>query len=634
MEAYTQLVQASDDKERALAPLHGAYRRFVVAPLLLTVEAVAAICLVVDLAVVVLEVVCRHYFGASLSWSEDLARILMMALSFFGAAAALARGDNIGITFFIERLSPGALRVVEASGAVAVGVVSIAFGYNAFLLASATAGQTSGSGLPLNAFFYPGAVAGFCMTVFSVDQVLKHRLEDLLRGVLGFALAGSAVFAVSALLPGFMPSPAYWILIVFAISLAAGIPIAFVLALAALAFFWADGALPQVLFAQAVFRGIDNFILLAIPFFLLVGYLMEANGMSERLVGLLLRLVGRMRGGLNVAMVLGMVIFSGISGSKTADVAAVGSVLIPAARRAKQNPGSAVALLAASAVMAETIPPSIVLIVLGFVANVSIGGLFAAGIGPAALMAITLITYCIMFGEKAAPPEADDPLHRLSIVEMLGGAAASFGLIVMVFVGYKFGYATATEISAFAALYAFFVGAIAFREFTVKSALLTLVKSASKSGLILFIVATAQALSYVLTLQQIPHAMGEAMAVLSQSQGTWAFMLLSIIILILMGAVLEGAAALIIFGPILMPAAERLGIDPLHYGVVLIISMGIGVFGPPMGVGLYTACFVGNVSLKETTRPILGYLGLLFLCLLVIAFVPWVSLALPRALQP
>src|SRR5262249_46177905 len=155
-------------------------------------------------------------------------------------------------------------------------------------------------------------------------------------------------------------------LISFAITLVGGMPIGFALALAALTFVWVEGSLPGVIFAQQMARGIDNFVLLAIPFFILVGYLMEANGMSVRLIELLDRLVGRVRGGLNVVMVLAMVIFSGISGSKMADVAAVGSVLVPAARRSQQNPGGAVALLAASAVMAEAIPPCINLIILGF----------------------------------------------------------------------------------------------------------------------------------------------------------------------------------------------------------------------------------------------------------------------------
>ena len=415
----------------------------------------------------------------------------------------------------------------------------------------------------------------------------------------------------------------------FFLTLFGGLPIGFALALAALIFIWVEGTLPGVIFAQQMARGIDNFVLLAIPFFILVGYLMEANGMSVRLIELLQRAVGRMRGGLNVVMVMSMVLFSGISGSKMADVAAVGSVLIPAARRSKQNPGSAVALLAASAVMAETIPPCINLIILGFVANLSIGGLFVAGLLPAGLMALALIAVSIIFGRRPTAPE--EP-HAAPVSGLWTGAIASFGLIALIFVGFKSGFATATEISAFAALYAIVVGSVVFGELSLTSATHSFIQAATRSGLVLFIVAAAQSLAFILTLQQVPHAVGDIMLSLSASQGTWLFMLLSIAVLIAMGSVLEGAAALIIFGPLLMPVAVKLGIDPLHFGVVLVVAMGIGLFAPPLGLGLYGACLIGHVPIEQTIRPIVGYLGLLFLCLLVVAFVPAISTALPRAL--
>jgi len=406
--------------------------------------------------------------------------------------------------------------------------------------------------------------------------------------------------------------------------------IGFALALAALIFIWVEGALPGVIFAQQMARGIDNFVLLAIPFFILVGYLMEANGMSVRLIELLERLVGRMRGGLNVVMVLAMVIFSGISGSKMADVAAVGSVLVPAARRARQNPGGAVALLAASAVMAETIPPCINLIILGFVAGLSIGGLFMAGVLPAGLMALALIAVAVAFGgsTRIAAPAGSGTSAR----QLWGGAAVTVGLIAIIFGGFKSGFATATEISAFAAVYALAVGALAFRELSWGAAAASFVHAATRSGLVMFIVAAAQSLAFVLTLQQVPHALAAALIDLSHGSGTWLFMLLSIAILIVMGSVLEGAAALIIFGPLLVPVAAQLGIAPLHFGVVLVIAMGIGLFAPPLGLGLYGACLIGNVTIEDTVKPMLGYLGLLFVCLLVIAFVPAISLWLPTAL--
>lgn len=336
-----------------------------------------------------------------------------------------------------------------------------------------------------------------------------------------------------------------------------------------------------------------------------------------------------MRGGLDVVMVLSMVIFSGISGSKMADVAAVGSVLVPAARKSGQKPGDAVALLAASAVMAETIPPCVNLIILGFVANLSIGGLFVAGLLPSALMAAALIVAAIAFGSRASAPDSAETAAPLK--GLFGSALAAIGLIVLIFGGYRSGFATATEISAFAVLYALVVGGVMFREMTWRTASQVIGKAAVRSGMVLFIVAAAQSLAYVLTLQQIPHAVADFMVQLSSTHGTWAFLLLSVLILIVMGSVLEGAAALIIFGPLLMPVARQLGIDPLHYGIILVIGMGIGLFAPPLGLGLYGSCLIGGVKLEETVKPILKYLGILFLCLLVIAFVPGITTALPRA---
>ena len=378
-------------------------------------------------------------------------------------------------------------------------------------------------------------------------------------------------------------------------------------------------------------RGIDNFVLLAIPFFILVGYLMEANGMSVRLIALLERLVGRIRGGLNVVMVLSMVIFSGISGSKMADVAAVGSVLIPAARRSRQNPGAAVALLAASAVMAETIPPCINLIILGFVANLSIGGLFMAGLLPAGLMALALIGVVILFGADARLSR-EVGLAEAPLAQLWRGALVTLGLLVIIFAGFRFGVATATEISAFAALYALVVGGAAFRELGPRAAARSFVNAATRSGLVLFIVAAAQSLAFILTLQQFPHALAQAMIALSEDAGAWPFLILSIVILIVMGSILEGAAALIIFAPLLVPVAGQIGINGLHFGVVLVIAMGIGLFAPPLGLGLYGACLIGGVPIEATIKPMLGYLGLLLLCLMVIAFVPGLTLWLPHRL--
>jgi len=604
--------------------------RLFIRPLLRVVEAAAALLLAADLLVVSYSVLCRYVFNAPLEWADDVARGLMVAMSFFGAAAALAHSENVGIAFFADRMPPTLRRICAGIAALLVLITAGSVAVDALTLGQLTTGQTTGSGLPLQWTFYPMGFGSACMAIFALDDFRRHRPLDIVIALLAVGGLAAIFYVWGMLSPDSMPGPGPLMVGGFVICLVGGMPIGFALTLAALIFIWVDGSLPGVILAQQMARGIDNFVLLAIPFFILVGYLMEANGMSVRLIELLERLVGRMRGGLNVVMVLSMVIFSGISGSKMADVAAVGSVLIPAARRTNQNPGSAVALLAASAVMAETIPPCINLIILGFVANISIGGLFMAGLLPAGLMALTLISVAILFGRPAAHNATDDR-PRTPIGKLWGGAAVTLGLIGIIFGGFKSGFATATEISSFAAMYALVVGGVVFRELGPRAAMRSFVQSANRSGLVLFIVAAAQALAFVLTLQQVPHALAELMIGLSRSGGLAMFLLLSIGILIVMGSVLEGAAALIIFGPLLVPVAAQLGIAPLHYGVVLVIAMGIGLFAPPLGLGLYGACLIGNVPIEVTVKPMLAYLGLLLLCLLAIAFAPGITLWLPHA---
>ena len=361
---------------------------------------------------------------------------------------------------------------------------------------------------------------------------------------------------------------------------------------------------------------------------------MGINGMSTRLIAFLDMVIGGVRGGLSVVMVVAMAVFSGISGSKSADVAAVGSIMLPAMRYSQYDENDAVALLAASAVMGETIPPCINMIILGYVANVSIGGLFIAGLFPAAVMAAALILVAVLTapcgGHANRKATLSGPRSLSYIVKTASGAMTGVFLIVIIVVGIVGGIATPTEVSAVAVVYALFVGGLAFREMSWRSFADFLTRSASLSGMIMFIVASAQVLSYLLTVNLIPQNMAADLADIGASSGTWAFMLIAIAMLIIMGSVLEGAPALIIFAPLLLPAAKDLGIHPLHFGIVLVIAMGIGLFAPPLGVGLYTACAVGQVPVERVARPIAKYLAIIFAALILIAFVPGITLALPR----
>src|SRR6202790_417765 len=310
-----------------VAPLQSGGHR-IMASLLLVSDATAAILLAADLLVVCGSVLLRFLFNAPVEWADDVARGLMVGSSFFGAASALARSENLGVAFFVDMLPAGPRRVIDAVGALLVIVISGTVAFNGIKLGWLTSGQTTGSGLPIELTFYPmGAGAAF-MTIFALELFFRRPLREIIAGIATTVIVAGLYLAWDWLAPASVPSSGALMMLGFVATLAGGLPIGFALALAALTFIWVEGTLPGVIFAQQMARGIDNFVLLAIPFFILVGYLMEANGMSVRLIELLQRMVGRMRGGLNVVMVTSMVLFSGISGSKMADVAAVGSVLI------------------------------------------------------------------------------------------------------------------------------------------------------------------------------------------------------------------------------------------------------------------------------------------------------------------
>lgn len=600
----------------------------VITPLTSIVEAAAAALLAADLAVVAMAVLYRYVLVQPLEWSDDVARALMIALSFFGAAVAVARNENAAIEFFVNLLSQRARHMLEGIATLVVFVCACSAAYFAWMIGNYSLGQVTGSGLPLVYFYYPMAVGLTLMAIFSLDRLISRPLNELAIILAVGVVVAAVAWLIHALAPALVPNPLIILLIGFVVALIGGVPIGFAIVAGSLLYVLSANNVPGLIVAQQMTRGIDNFVLLAVPFFILVGYLMTGNGMSVRLIRLLEMLVGRVRGGLNVVLVLSMVLFSGISGSKMADVAAVGSVLSPAARRAGQKPGDTVALLAASSVMAETIPPCINLIILGFVANLSIGGLFIAGIIPSALMALVLIIVGIRLG-TCTPVENLDRKGQ-SLTRIWLGAMVSVGLILIVFVGFKSGFATATEISAFAAIYCLFVGGLAFRELGILGSYRSFVDAAVRSGLVLFIVSAAQGLAFILTINQIPHRIADALVRLSSVGGSALFMVLSILILMIMGSVLEGAAALIIFAPLLMPTAVALGIHGLHYGIVLVVAMGIGLFAPPLGVGLYSTCLITNTPFEQTVRPTLKYMGVMLICLLILAFVPQLSLWLPH----
>lgn len=593
-------------------------------------EYLSATVLAVDVLTVFISVIYRYFLHDPVDWAEEVARALMIVMVFFGAATVLARSEHVGVDLF-RHLLPARWQpaMIQLAHWIIAGV-SASLCISSVLLLVDSYGQTTSLGLPQWIYVYPVVAGSLFMTLFGVANALNGPPRVVLGTLVGGTLVLAAVFGYNALMPSHAVPPGLLLTAGFFGGLVLGVPIGFVLAFSALLYFLSDPSLPMLVYSQQVVAGSDHFVLLAIPFFVLAGLLMESNGMSSRLIELLLRIFGRVRGGLGLITITATAFFSGVSGSKLADIAAVGGIVMPAVRRTRQDPNEAAGLLACTAVMAETIPPCINMIIMGFVANISIAGLFMAGLVPAAVMALALAALAVIVGRKINPDEAFE--RRTPLLKLIGGAIVAILMVGMIGKGVTSGVATSTEVSAFAVVYALVAGGLAFRELTPRALVRLFVRSSSMAGGILFIVAAASSLSFALTIEQIPQLMSSFMIGFAHQWGSLTFILLSMVMMIVFGAVLEGAPALIIFGPLLTPIAQQLGIHPLHFGTVMVIAMGLGLFAPPIGLGLFATCALTGTEVKNVARPMLKYLAVLLVTLVLIVLVPSFSLWLPTRL--
>jgi tripartite ATP-independent transporter DctM subunit len=590
-------------------------------------EILSGIVLAVDVMVVFASVIFRYFLHDPVDWAEEIARALMIVLVFFGAATVLARSQHVGIDLFRDQLPRAWQPALIQSAHWIIAGVSAGLCLSSLLLLVDTYGQTTSIGLPQWLYVYPVVIGSAFMTLFAVANACNGPRRIVIRSFVGCSVLAVAVFGWNALVPSHAVPHGLLLFAGFIGGMTLGVPIGFALAFAALLYFLSDPSLPMLVYSQQVMAGTDHFVLLAIPFFVLAGLLMEANGMSSRLIELLLRVFGRVRGGLGLITITATAFFSGVSGSKLADIAAVGGIVMPAVRRTRQDPNEAAGLLACTAVMAETIPPCINMIIMGFVANISIAGLFVAGLVPAAVMALALAALAVIVGGKIDPDEAFP--QRTPLLALLGGALVALVMVGMIGKGVTSGVATSTEVSAFAVVYALVVGGLAFREMSPRSVAQLFMRSASMAGGILFIVAAASSVSFALTIEQIPQLVSSALIAFAHHYGSSMFLLLSVLVMVIFGAVLEGAPALIIFGPLLTPIAQQLGVNPLHFGTVMVIAMGLGLFAPPIGLGLFATCAITGTRVRDVAGPMTKYLAVLVATLILLVLVPSFSLWLP-----
>ncbi len=598
--------------------------------LLVAVEHVTALVLAIDVLVVFASVIFRYFLLQPLNWAEEVARALMVLLVFFGAATALGRHRHAALDAFRGLLPRHWRPAAIGLAAWIVAAVAVTLFASSLALLSDSEGQTTPFGMPQWIFIYPVTLGSLLMAAFAIVNAMDGPRAAVWSTLAGAAAVTLAIFGWNALVPSAELSPFALLVGGFVLSLLIGVPIAFVLAFSAALYFLCEPSLPMAVYAQQLTAGTDHFVLLAVPFFVVAGLAMEINGMSARLIELLLRMFGRARGGLNLIMIVATAFFSGISGSKLADIAAVGGIIMPAVQRTRQNPNEAAGILASSAIMAETIPPCVNMIIFGFVANVSIGGLFVAGLVPAAVLAAGLAAVAVAFGRRIDPAAAFP--ERTPLPRLIAGALVALVMVGMIGRGVTSGVATATEVSSFAVMYAIVVGGLAFRRLTFRSIVRLFVRSASMSAVILFIVAAASGFSYALTIQQIPQYLADALLALGHRDGPRMFIVVAALLMIGFGSILEGAPALIIWGPLLTPIATGLGVSELHFGTVMVIAMGLGLFSPPFGLGLFATCAMTGTEVRHVAGPMLKYLSVLLLGLLLLIVVPGFSLWLPARL--
>lgn len=592
---------------------------------------ILGVTLAVEVGVMFANAMSRAFAGGAIIWSSEIANLSLAILIFGGAASAYRRGEHMAATAVIDRLRTSQRAFVDAFNEWLVLAISLAIAVLSLRLIPLTSVSRSlVLHIPQSWPTYAMSIGMFVTAAFAFEKLAQRSLRTAIV---------SLPFALTLVL-ACVEAPKHWVpttdqtgivvAIVFAVLVLAGLPIAFVFAAAAFTFNGLGVLGPPSTVPFDTLQGSEGIILLAIPIFILAGALMTAGGLTVPLADLVLLLVGRIRGGLLHVVVATMFIFSGISGSKLADVAAVGSAMEGMFERSEHSRGERAAVLAASAAMGETIPPSIGLLVLGSVTSLSIGGLFLAGIVPAAVVAVLLMAFIYVRARRGEAP-ARVPITASHVIKTTLFALPALSIPVIIVGGIVGGIATPTDSSSFAVVCALIL-ALLYRKAPTWNLVRLLGDSARLTGMLLFILCTATALTQALTLALIPQRVAGGLQAIAHNK--WSFLLISIAILIVMGAVLEGLPAILIFGPLLLPVAADYGIDPLQYGIVLLLSLGIGSFAPPIGIGLYAACSVSRTSIESSVKPILPYLGILIVGVVVIAFVPWFSLFLPHHFGP
>jgi len=590
-----------------------------------------AILVVAQAAVVGLQVIGRHIFRQPIPWTEEVARLLLAWLMCVGGISALRHAQHPRVTALV-RLFPDDRRAAVDRG---LRLVLLAFFLclvvPAWHLTVASAGERlPASGLSGATISVVLPAALLLMSAVIIEQLRRDGFAVWRDPALLSWSVGTAGVAIASVLVPLVAGAAPLVVLIagFLVTAALGMPLAFTLALTSLTYLLGIGGVSLIILPIKILGGVDSFVLLSIPLFIVAGALMESGGISERIVAFAMAIVGRVRGGLAMVAVVAEILFSGISGSTTADVSAISSLLVPSMRRAGYSGAESVSIVAAASAMGILVPPCLTMVVLGSLVNLSIVTLFLAGFIPAFVLAAALLVLIAVRARRQNWPVSHQAT-RVDLVRAARRAAVPSGLPILLFGGIFTGLTTVTEAALLAVVYALVAG-IALGGIRRTEVVGQLAQSGIVTATTLWVLAAASAFAWILVREWVPQMLGEWIR--GVGAGRSEFMALTVVLFVIIGALLEGLPALLIFGPILFPISRAIGVDPVHYGIVIIAAMGIAFFLPPVGVGLTIAAAIGRVDIDEVSRSYVPYLIALLIGLALIAAFPVITLVLPRLL--
>jgi len=588
-------------------------------------EVPAALLVVAEVGVLFSGVLSRYVLRAPLVWVDELASLLFIWLIMLGSAVAFRRGSHMRMTALVDKAGPQWRSVFELVATVAALTWLALVADAAYEFASEEAFVTMPALDISNAWRAAALPVGIALILLmSVVRLLATASRR--AALVALVACGAVVGALVGLQP-VLQGLGNANLVVFFVGIVgllvfAGVPIAFSFGLATFGYLSLTTSTPTIVVIGRMDEGMSHLILLAVPLFVFLGVLIEMTSMARAMVQFLANLLGHIRGGLSYVLIGAMYLVSGISGAKAADMAAVAPALFPEMKKRGADDGDMVALLAATGAQTETVPPSLVLITIGSVTGISIADLFTAGLLPGVVLALMLGLVVWWRARKAGAP-CNPRASRTMVGKSLLVALPALALPFVIRAAVVEGVATATEVSTIGIVYAIVVGLLVYRKFDVRQIWPALVDTAALSGAILLIIGTATGMAWSLTQSGFSGDLAAAMAKLPG--GAAAFIAVSIVAFVLLGSVLEGIPAIVLFGPLLFPIARQLGIHDVHYSMIVVLAMGIGLFAPPFGVGYYAACAISRIRPSEGVRHVWRYMVSLIVGTVVVAAVPWIS---------